>query len=347
MERIVKKRIKWIDELRGLGIIYIVLGHSLHGVGIWKWLYGFHVPLFISISALTFYASENIDIKYIVRFLRKKSIQILLPYFFWGIISILIYQIMMPFLKLNTDTSLLECVKELVWANGEGGKMKWNLPLWFLPMFFMLQIIARVAYSRSGRHQSFAMMLLSYLMASFIYQYGKITNLPFGFETAIYLFPFFSAGMCWRYTADCRHHLNKRKEYFFEVILLAMGTLGIMLQDNIDYVCDEYRNYMLFFISASCIVFGTISFFEHKSISCNLLEYIGKRSLAIMVLHKFPLLFFEEVFIPTKFFYKQYQSIAAYLITIVSVFMCLIAEKIIAKVCPILIGSYKIENVTT
>lgn len=334
-----KERIKWIDELKGLGIIYIVLGHSLHGVGIWKWLYGFHVPLFVSISALTFYVPRNIDIKSLIQFLRKKSFQILLPYFFGGVISILIYQALMPFLKLSANTSFLDCIKELVWANGEEGKMKWNLPLWFLPMLFMLQIVARLIYSKSGKYRAFVILFLSYIVASFTYQYGMITNLPFGFETTIYLFPFFSAGICWRYTANCRSQFNKRKKYFLEWILLSVGTFGIMLQDNIDYVCDEYRNYMIFFISACCIIFSTISFFEHKGVSYGVLEYIGKRSLTIMVLHKFPLMFFEDVFIPTKIFYERYQSAAAYLITMVSIFMCLFAEKVIAKMCPILIGA--------
>ena len=211
-------------------------------------------------------------------------------------------------------------------------------------MFVMLQMVTGLIYSKSNKHRAFVMLFLSYIVASFIYQQGMITNLPFGFETTIYLFPFFSAGICWRYTANYRSRFNKERRYLFEGILLIVGTFGIMLQDNIDYVCDEYRNYMLFFIFACCIIFSTISFFEHKSVSCGMLEYIGRCSLTILVLHKFPLMFFEEVFIPTKIFYEQYQSAAAYLITVISIFMCLCTEKFIEKVCPILIGIHKKEN---
>ena len=46
-----KKRIVWIDQLRGLAFYTVILGHMSIGKSLKNWLYSFHMPLFF-IAAL-------------------------------------------------------------------------------------------------------------------------------------------------------------------------------------------------------------------------------------------------------------------------------------------------------
>lgn len=47
-----KKRIVWIDQLRGLAFYTVILGHMSIGKSFKTWLYSFHMPLFFMISGL-------------------------------------------------------------------------------------------------------------------------------------------------------------------------------------------------------------------------------------------------------------------------------------------------------
>ncbi|RGC52535.1 acyltransferase family protein [Absiella sp. AM29-15] len=66
------KRIEWLDSLKGLAIIFVVLGHALLGFveidffdeniiilkTIQIWIYKWHMPLFLSLSGTAFYLSN-------------------------------------------------------------------------------------------------------------------------------------------------------------------------------------------------------------------------------------------------------------------------------------------------
>lgn len=51
---IIKNRVQWLDIVKGIGIILVVLAHfyqwSGYGVGWGKFIYSFHMPLFIALS---------------------------------------------------------------------------------------------------------------------------------------------------------------------------------------------------------------------------------------------------------------------------------------------------------
>lgn len=41
------KRIQWVDTSKGLGILLVIIGHcGIEGISL-KWVYSFHLPLFL------------------------------------------------------------------------------------------------------------------------------------------------------------------------------------------------------------------------------------------------------------------------------------------------------------
>ena len=73
-----RKRIEWIDALRGIGLFFVVLGHSFgyRWDPVRLWIYSFHMPLFFFISGLTFRDESG----QFFRFVLKKAKGLLLPY---------------------------------------------------------------------------------------------------------------------------------------------------------------------------------------------------------------------------------------------------------------------------
>ena len=78
------------------------------------------------------------------------------------------------------------------------------------------------------------------------------------------------------------------------------------------------------------------------------LSYVGRSSLAIMLMHKFPILFFQEIVPVVKVFLKNTNSflggMCAFGVTMVTVVMCLIAEKIIDALFPWMLGKSREDS---
>ena len=57
-------RLSWIDVLKGIGIILVVLGHIYLDDVVYNWLYSFHMPLFFIAAGMVYKEkSVLIDIK--------------------------------------------------------------------------------------------------------------------------------------------------------------------------------------------------------------------------------------------------------------------------------------------
>lgn len=75
-------RLPYLDIAKGIGIIFVVLGHCSSRLTNY-WMYGFHVPLFFVISGLLFDLSKYDKIT----FLKKRCKSLLIPLLFWDILQ--------------------------------------------------------------------------------------------------------------------------------------------------------------------------------------------------------------------------------------------------------------------
>lgn len=82
MEKISKRRIEWIDIVKGIGILLMVIGHAGVSSQIKVWIYGFHMPLFFILAGYLYSMFDNerygkLGFAYM---LRRKTEAYLIPY---------------------------------------------------------------------------------------------------------------------------------------------------------------------------------------------------------------------------------------------------------------------------
>lgn len=53
-EDIILRRLSWLDILKGIGIILVVIGHIYLNPTVRDWLYSFHMPLFFLAAGLLY-----------------------------------------------------------------------------------------------------------------------------------------------------------------------------------------------------------------------------------------------------------------------------------------------------
>ena len=129
----VKKRLYWIDVLKGMGAILVLLGHLVPYNSMIKiYIYSFHVPLFFFISGYVFKYEKKIDY-----FFYKKVNRLLIPYIKYSILSFFA-----SYFVEDVVASKREILYHIFFV---GGTNYFNTSLWFLVILFFTLIIAEIA----------------------------------------------------------------------------------------------------------------------------------------------------------------------------------------------------------
>ena len=111
---------------------------------------------------------------------------------------------------------------------------------------------------------------------------------------------------------------------------------------KVDYASDHFPNCLSFLFTAVAGSFA-ICYLSMGIEHSRILAHIGTRTLAILVMHKFPILLFQTVG-PLKNILSQYDSaggiIFALVVSIIAIVMCIVAEKIIEYLFPFMLGHF-------
>lgn len=149
------KRIIWIDTLKGLAILLVIIGHvcQMRFPVSGKWLaniiYSFHMPLFLFLSGLfARKAVEAADKRQVKSFIIKKTQQLLVPFIIWMFLWCII--------KGDAITMFLD-----------GGFIYWYLPTLF--EFLLLFCILRYLSNSIKLNQRYYPVLLFFSILS-LYQ---------------------------------------------------------------------------------------------------------------------------------------------------------------------------------
>lgn len=296
-------RIVWVDLLRSIGVFAIVLGHTLrNATDVYPWLYCFHVPLCVMVSGIVFSRGSNAFGKY----LSDKFRRLMIPYYAFALVSILLYEIMGNWVEDAVDggysVSFLQNWYGMVYANAGNGLMRWNMPLWYIPMVFVVYILAHWVYYINSTSWNYAVFLFSSVIALVLKSYINLDGLPFGLETAIYLFPFFAIG---RIIGCHRKVFEKVPTYIKLGIaagLIATGTLMSLQNSLVSYNADNYgqKGYAYFVGQGAIMCIGIVWLASAVRTNYKAIRCLGQNTLGIMVMHKFPVLFFGSLYPITK-----------------------------------------------
>ena len=324
----------------------IVYGHASRDVGILSVIcYSFHVPLCVF---LTGYLSryKGISLK---DQLKRSVYRLLLPYFLWSLISMGIYMILGKLASgsLGRETYTLgENIYYMLRGQSIG-----NAPLWYLPFLFNIQLLfyfwLRFLKKKQpvSRGQKITVILLpaffSILTLSIYSRYRRDypLDLPFNIGNACFLFVFLWFG----FLAARFMKLPQGKRWLPAAALLisVSVTAAVLLNDEVEYMSFDHQNYGrnigVFYVTAMISSVGIIWLFQNLG-SCRLLQWFGRNSMAIFLMHKFPVLFFQLILGDLSGVPESLATVIYLLNAVLSMVMCCVAGLILRKILPCMLG---------
>lgn len=344
----------WIDIARAVGIFAIVYGHLVQGESVISQFFGsFRVAIFFSVMGLTFRYKDGF-----VSFVKKRATRILIPYFFFAFISIIIFSMaswFFPTIVAGQETGILPNIIGALYANVRAGNMKWNIPLWFLPCSFITSVIIYSAegiitkLSDNNRLLHRIVLLGFFLCVTLLsYYYSFKPKCPFGLEVAVFMCFFMEFGIVLNSLCS---HISARICGLIGFCLFLMGFYfstrnGSVSVVSLNFGEDIFMYYFVALVTIMGIVFLSIWFCSLNGMRNikNALCYCGIHTLAILCMHKFPILVFQYIIPYTKDLLRMPASsftknAVGFGISFVVIVLCLVVELPINRVCPSLIGN--------
>lgn len=129
-----EKRLDYIDMVKGVGIILVVIGHSTYvSDTVLTWLASFHMPLFFLVSGMLFAHKNSVQEPFPV-YVKKRFFGMMIPYFWFSLIYIGVdYYYLYAHPELITKEFIHAAVLQALSLFGIS-------VLWFLPAIFFGEI---------------------------------------------------------------------------------------------------------------------------------------------------------------------------------------------------------------
>ena len=284
-----KNRIAWVDALKGLGIVLVVIGHTDCPDELLKWIYIFHMPLFFMLSGLMSKDSENIGGG---QWIRHKSRGLLWPYFFFGVCEFLFDSLALILKHTIRGDYLIKKVIAITYSNFLF-EDNYTGVIWFLTCLFMTELIFFILLKAFSTNYKRVIVVIALSMLGY-YVVPQIKFLPpFFMDIALNALPFYSLGYYMRVV-----FFSERKAKIYKIglpIFIIGSVLGMINQrelglNHVDMLYRKWGDPLLFIISAMlCLVGLVLAFMNFQKILekryFKLLNYIGRNSLIIFSIH--------------------------------------------------------------
>lgn len=312
---------KNISFLQVFGILLVVLGHSPNEEGIpflSKWIYSFHMPLFIFISGYLFYlTTKDICNVKLFDFIKKKFIRLILPYIVISSIAYLPKVFLSKFAQRSIDLSIGSYVHSLLYP--------WDNVIrffWFLPTLFFIMIIV-VILLKITKNKLYIVFCFSIIFSFVVLNFIDID--VFNINGIFNYMLFFCLGMMYcKYEVKVDAVLEKNiSKIFILVFTILIINAVTNLFDNTIIKDNEfdYIKYRFFYVSIaiSGIILSIIlsklyckcnyNFFKHledKTYTIYLLSWfsqifvriIGYQILNLSMIYVVPISFILGVYVP-------------------------------------------------
>ena len=186
-----KKRVDYLDMLKCLGMFIVVSGH-IHPYYGWFSLavHCFVIPLYFFLSGMTFKRNKFPSLW---EFIKHRAKTLLLPYLMFSLVTWAFWAVFN--VAYHNQVNLWAPLLQTFIAQGSGGFLVHNVPLWFLPCLFVIEVLYYMIDKLPEWANITVCILLSGLGACMISWWrGPFILLPWSIESAFVSILFYGAG---------------------------------------------------------------------------------------------------------------------------------------------------------
>ena len=289
-------RDSYIDVLRGIGIISIVIGHAswIITIGTWKipigpFVYLYHLAIFFFCSGYLFKDNE----KEIWSYIEKKLKGLYKPFIIYSVLYIILRNMFIKMGILGGEeyhvADFLIAITNSITFNSVGELLA---AFWFLPvLFFSLCIFTFIHRSTMYIHKRNMQLIIRIFICAAIGIVGLIVTekhygLLYNMQIVYLMLPIVALGHVYEKYMDKVNTIIGFPGLLFSIFLLEIilkSDVGIINLSEFQII-NKYLFYPVTIIGIYfCLCLGKILSYSNKI--KKIIAYVGKNSLHIMALH--------------------------------------------------------------
>lgn len=336
-----KKRIVWIDQLKGIAFMFVIIGHLSIGKTFASWIYSFHMPLFFFVSGFNLNI-EKIQKTPFFEYVYKLFKRLVIPYF-WIELLCLCFSYLTNILTNHKEVNVPENLLGILIGNGLI-KPYPSRPLYFALVLFLSQIllclICKAAKKLSGGYGTIFLLSAAFLTLG-IATAGRPMVWRVNVVPLAAFLIFFGRLMmdCWLANKE---KLEKLNVFWYFALIFGFFAVGFVLwriNGRISIAGNQYGKDSLLLVLCSASTTCALALAVMKIPRIGLLSYVGMNTYFFMGVHKPLIILLERLFPAYK---KEAWFIAA---AAVGIYLILIPMTYIAKkLFPYICGEKYVEN---
>lgn len=281
------KRIEYIDILRGIAMILVLIGHN--DTILTNYIYSFHIPLFFFISGLT-YKGNSASLKEVIK---KRFRNIVIPYLKLSLFLYFLWILLMNFQGIVLyKNDILKNFIGIFYCQG-ADSMAWGLQLWFLPCLFITSIIFYFI-SKINKKVFILISIIAVSSVGFLLNDILRINFLWSFDVALVGVLFYGTGFL------LKNKLNTYKPQIVDFICMLISLVLLIifnqLNGRVDMYSSQYNNILLF-ISNSFLGIYIIIIASKLIKQKRIIKFVGINTIIILALHIRVLDFIKKAFL--------------------------------------------------
>lgn len=280
-------RIDEVDIAKGIGILLVVIGHSIPDAntgiqnlwwgGIFKWIYSFHMALFMAMAGFLFWnkVEKEKDIVEKQNETLKRAKRLLIPYCFY---SFIIFGAKMVFSAWSRKPVGMGTLVDVAFGNSPCGNV------WFLWTLFMISVI--VLWLPRNEHPEWLMMVFG---MGYFFQDSIPWFDTFGISRILNMGVWFCVGLVMAKHYDKLARLKEQAGWKLWICVFGTFDAQVLLLKVKEYYTTILIKMMLCIVGIFLIWLISVLLIHSakESFICSKLRFFGRESMVIYLLSYF------------------------------------------------------------
>ena len=336
MEKTGNSHYLWVDYAKFLSLFLVTFFHCPSDLPLFlsEALSLLRIPCFFFLAGFLFKIEKYPSLWV---FVRHRSKQLLIPYFFFFTIFYIYWLIIGKEMGDEKDLSASYIAPVFEYLYGRPDMV--CKPLWFLSCLFLLQILYYIII-RTIRSRVFSLAVI--FVFPVLPYVVDLSNSPWMFDNVCSAIPFY--GIANLYKKEIIGILEKRSMYIMVLPMLLVYVSAVFL-----LIClDEAFHYPVKIIGSFCIILPVLFGFQYLSNilgEIRIMKYISLNAIVVLALHTYFIKFFMIVQSHIPFVNSLYLSAGIFSdFVLVCAIMALMPIPIylINRYCPFILGRFSI-----